>query len=61
MIATRLSANIRRSSKPVATAVATLPFDFTWRERGVLGWAGMLGFGNKTEVKVPDTVNVNVT
>jgi cell volume regulation protein A len=30
-------------ARPLAVAVATLPFSFSWRERSVLGWAGLRG------------------
>jgi len=30
-------------ARPLAAAVATLPFTYTWRERLVLGWAGLRG------------------
>jgi cell volume regulation protein A len=30
-------------ARPLAAALATLPFDFSWRERAVLGWAGLRG------------------
>jgi cell volume regulation protein A len=30
-------------ARPVATALATLPFGFSWPERAVLGWAGLRG------------------
>ncbi len=30
-------------ARPVAVAVATLPFAYNWRERSVLGWAGLRG------------------
>jgi potassium/hydrogen antiporter len=30
-------------ARPVAVAVATLPFTYSWRERGILGWAGLRG------------------
>ena len=30
-------------ARPVAVAVATLPFAYSWRERSVLGWAGLRG------------------
>jgi cell volume regulation protein A len=30
-------------ARPVAVAVATLPFSFNWRERAILGWAGLRG------------------
>jgi potassium/hydrogen antiporter len=30
-------------ARPVATVIATLPFDFGWAERIVLGWAGLRG------------------
>lgn len=30
-------------ARPLATAIATLPFDFSWAERGALGWAGLRG------------------
>ena len=30
-------------ARPAAAAVATLPFSFSWRERAVLGWAGLRG------------------
>ncbi|MDQ4041443.1 MAG: potassium/proton antiporter, partial [Actinomycetota bacterium] len=30
-------------ARPLAAFVATLPFDFDWRERVVLGWAGLRG------------------
>jgi cell volume regulation protein A len=30
-------------ARPVAVAVATLPFAYSWRERVILGWAGLRG------------------
>ncbi len=30
-------------ARPVAVVVATLPFAYTWRERSILGWAGLRG------------------
>ena len=30
-------------ARPVAVAVATLPFAYNWRERAILGWAGLRG------------------
>jgi potassium/hydrogen antiporter len=30
-------------ARPVAVLVATLPFAYTWRERSILGWAGLRG------------------
>jgi cell volume regulation protein A len=30
-------------ARPVAVAVATLPFPYNWRERLILGWAGLRG------------------
>jgi cell volume regulation protein A len=30
-------------ARPLAAALATAPFGFSWRERGVLGWAGLRG------------------
>ncbi len=30
-------------ARPIAVAVATLPFDYTWPERAILGWAGLRG------------------
>jgi cell volume regulation protein A len=30
-------------ARPLAVAVATLPFAYNWRERGILGWAGLRG------------------
>jgi cell volume regulation protein A len=30
-------------ARPVAVAVATLPFAYSWRERAILGWAGLRG------------------
>ncbi|HZE06431.1 MAG TPA: cation:proton antiporter, partial [Solirubrobacteraceae bacterium] len=30
-------------ARPVAVAIATLPFAYTWRERAILGWAGLRG------------------
>lgn len=30
-------------ARPLAVAVCTLPFAYTWRERAILGWAGMRG------------------
>ena len=30
-------------ARPIAVAVATLPFAYTWRERSILGWAGLRG------------------
>lgn len=30
-------------ARPVAVAVATLPFSYNWRERSILGWAGLRG------------------
>jgi cell volume regulation protein A len=30
-------------ARPLAAVVATLPFGFSWAERGVLGWAGLRG------------------
>ncbi|MGH2930951.1 MAG: cation:proton antiporter, partial [Solirubrobacteraceae bacterium] len=30
-------------ARPLAAAIATLPFAFAWRERLVLGWAGLRG------------------
>ena len=30
-------------ARPIAVAVATLPFDYTWRERSIVGWAGLRG------------------
>jgi cell volume regulation protein A len=30
-------------ARPVAVAVATLPFAYNWRERSILGWAGLRG------------------
>lgn len=30
-------------ARPVATAMVTLPFHFSWAERGALGWAGLRG------------------
>ncbi len=30
-------------ARPLAVAVATLPFRYSWRERAVLGWAGLRG------------------
>ena len=30
-------------ARPVAVAVSTLPFAYTWRERALLGWAGLRG------------------
>ncbi len=30
-------------ARPVAVAVATLPFPYSWRERSILGWAGLRG------------------
>ena len=30
-------------ARPVAVAIATLPFAYSWRERVILGWAGLRG------------------
>jgi cell volume regulation protein A len=30
-------------ARPLAAALATVPFGFSWAERGVLGWAGLRG------------------
>jgi cell volume regulation protein A len=30
-------------ARPIGAAIATLPFDFSWAERGALGWAGLRG------------------
>lgn len=30
-------------ARPVAVAIATLPFAYNWRERALLGWAGLRG------------------
>lgn len=30
-------------ARPIGAAIATLPFSFTWAERGALGWAGLRG------------------
>ena len=30
-------------ARPVAVAIATLPFAYDWRERLILGWAGLRG------------------
>ena len=30
-------------ARPVAVVLATLPFAYTWRERSILGWAGLRG------------------
>src|SRR3954470_23441321 len=30
-------------ARPIAAVLATAPFGFSWRERGVLGWAGLRG------------------
>ena len=30
-------------ARPVAVAVSTLPFDYTWPDRAILGWAGLRG------------------
>jgi potassium/hydrogen antiporter len=30
-------------ARPVAAAIATLPFAYNWRERAILGWAGLRG------------------
>jgi potassium/hydrogen antiporter len=30
-------------ARPVAVAIATLPFAYSWRERSILGWAGLRG------------------
>ncbi len=30
-------------ARPVAVAIATLPFPFGWRDRAILGWAGLRG------------------
>ena len=30
-------------ARPVGVALATLPFDYDWRERSILGWAGLRG------------------
>ena len=30
-------------ARPLAVAIATLPFRYSWRERAVLGWAGLRG------------------
>ncbi len=30
-------------ARPLAVAVATLPFAYSWRERSILGWAGLRG------------------
>lgn len=30
-------------ARPLASAIATLPFSFTWAERMILGWAGLRG------------------
>jgi cell volume regulation protein A len=30
-------------ARPIAVAIATLPLAFTWRERSILGWAGLRG------------------
>jgi cell volume regulation protein A len=30
-------------ARPVAVVISTLPFDYNWRERGILGWAGLRG------------------
>ena len=30
-------------ARPLAVAIATLPFRYTWPERAILGWAGMRG------------------
>ncbi len=30
-------------ARPIAVVLATLPFAYTWRERSILGWAGLRG------------------
>ena len=30
-------------ARPIAVVAATLPFDYSWRERSILGWAGLRG------------------
>ena len=30
-------------ARPIAVAAATLPFAYSWRERSILGWAGLRG------------------
>jgi cell volume regulation protein A len=30
-------------ARPVAVAIATLPFTYSWRERSIVGWAGLRG------------------
>ena len=40
---TVLAAVLVLVARPIAVAVATLPFAYTWRERSILGWAGLRG------------------
>jgi cell volume regulation protein A len=40
---TVLAAVVVLLARPVAAVVTTMPFGFTWSERGVLGWAGLRG------------------
>ena len=39
----RARAGARVLARPVAVAISTLPFAYTWPERAVLGWAGLRG------------------
>jgi cell volume regulation protein A len=40
---TVLAAVLVLVARPIAVALATLPFDYSWRERTILGWAGLRG------------------
>jgi len=40
---TALALVVMLVARPVAAAVVTLPFHFSWAERGALGWAGLRG------------------
>ena len=40
---TVLAAVLVLVARPIAVVVATLPFPYTWRERSILGWAGLRG------------------
>ena len=40
---TVLAAVLVLVARPIAVAVATLPFAYSWRERSILGWAGLRG------------------